>query len=54
MRQLASVSDAISGSFVWKKTRLPSSEAPRHPLVNSPSSPFGPTEIWVVTPPARS
>jgi hypothetical protein len=40
-----SVSAATSCSFVWKKTFVPSVDAPRNWLETAPLPPFGPIEI---------
>jgi hypothetical protein len=49
-----SVSFAVSGSLVSKKTSLPSSELPPKKAGNAPLPPAGPVETSVVVPLARS
>jgi hypothetical protein len=44
----ASVSAPTSCSFDWKKTRLPSADAPRNWLLIAPLPPFGPVDTTAV------
>ena len=43
-----SVSAATRASLLWKKTRLPSADAPRNWLLTAPFPPAGPVETTVV------
>ena len=50
----ASVSALTSGSAVWKKTRVPSADAPRNTAALVPLPPVGPCEttsvsVWLAT-----
>ena len=53
MSTLLSVSEAVSGSAVWKKTLVPPSEAPFKSR-RAPLPPAGPVDSSVVVPPERS
>src|SRR5688500_9135429 len=44
MSMRVSVSAATSCSLLWKKTRVPSAEAPRNWLLIAPLPPFGPVD----------